>query len=70
MKKSNKYRKNADKIYIELFNEYKKKEKKLNELKYKFNKREEKLCTFSPSINHNKVIKFNKNNFKKEDKNK
>ena len=70
VKKSNKYRKNVDKIYIELFNEYKKKEKKLNELKYKFNKREEKLCTFSPSINHNKVIKFNKNNLKKEDKNK
>ena len=31
-KKSNR-RKNLDNIYIELFNEYKKKEKKLNELK-------------------------------------
>ena len=68
-KKSNR-RKNLDNIYIELFNEYKKKEKKLNELKNKFNKSEEKLCTFSPSINHNKIIKFKKNDSKKENKNK
>ena len=46
-------------IYDELFNEYKKKEKKINELEYKFNQSEEKLCTFSPRINTGN-IKFKK----------
>ena len=57
---------NMSNIYNELFNDYKKKEKKLNELEYKFNKSEEKLCTFSPRINNGIKIKksFSKNNNK------
>ena len=56
-------------IYDELFNEYKKKEKKINELEYKFNQSEEKLCTFSPRINTGN-IKFKKKILKKENINK
>ena len=53
MKKAFERKKNKNNIYIDLFNDYKKKEKKLIELKYRFNKSEEKMCTFSPRINHN-----------------
>ena len=58
--------KNMFNIYNELFNDYKKKEKKLNELEYKFNKSEEKLYTFSPRINNGIKIKksFSKNSNK------
>ena len=68
-KRGNNRRKKFYNIYDELFNEYKKKEKKINELEYKFNKSEEKLCTFSPRIN-NGNIKFKKKNLKKENINK
>ena len=65
----NNKRRNIYKKYNELFNEYKKKEKILNELEYKFNKSEEKLCTFSPKINHGNN-KFKKKILKKEINNK
>ena len=64
-KKGNNHRKKFYNIYDELFNEYKKKEKKIYELEYKFNKSEEKLCTFSPRINTG-IIKFKKKILKKE----
>ena len=60
--------KNMFNIYNELFNDYKKKEKKLNELEYKFNKSEEKLYTFSPRINNG--IKIKKSLSKNSNKNK
>ena len=68
-KTANKRKKIFYNIYNELFNDYKKKEFKLNELEYKYNKSEEKLCTFSPRINcDNNTIK--KKYLKKENKNK
>ena len=67
-KKVKEREKNMINIYNELFNDYKKKEKKLNELEYKFNKSEEKLCTFSPRINDSTKIK--KSFLKKNNKNK
>ena len=68
-KTANKRKKIFYNIYNELFNDYKKKEFKLNELEYKYNKSEEKLCTFSPRINcDNNKIK--KKYLKKENKNK
>ena len=67
-KKVKEREKNMINIYNELFNDYKKKEKKLNELEYKFNKSEEKLCTFSPRIND--INKIKKSFLKKNNKNK
>ena len=67
-------KKNNNNIYTDLFNDYKKKEIKLNELKYRFNKSEEKICTFSPRINHsnnkikNKMYKNNEKNQSFENK--
>ena len=60
-------KKNSYNRYNQLFNDYKKKEKIINELKYKFNKSEEKLYTFSPKINS---FIMNKQKSIKKDKNK
>ena len=40
-------------IHNKLFNDYKKRKKNINELKYKIEQNEEKNCTFSPKINSN-----------------
>ena len=73
-KKTFERKKNKNNIYTDLFNDYKKKEKKLIELKYRFNKSEEKMCTFSPRINHinnkikNKIFKISSKNDSFENK--
>ena len=73
-KKAFERKKNKNNIYTDLFNDYKKKEKKLIELKYRFNKSEEKMCTFSPRINHinnkikNKIFKISSKNDSFENK--
>ena len=73
-KRQKERKKNKNNIYTDLFNDYKNKEKKLNELKYKFNKSEEKIYTFSPRINHNnnkiknKILKISSKNELFEDK--